>query len=236
MLLHLDNGRIAVDRRALEAVESYLIALDQMYRVMYFHHSIRAASCLLSSVLGERSSLYKAGDNTLMPELFGQQHPLRALVDRGQEIDLSDYARLGEFHVWSLIELWQYSNDAVLSDLSKRLIKRQLPKAIDVDPAEFHKLTELQAKAKDLTRELLPFVTDETVQYYVAVDTPTRTSYRRYDWTSEGADESIWMTGGDKPPKPIEDEASSIVEGLRNTKYFHRLIFPEEIRERLLQG
>ena len=41
MLLHLDRTRIAVYRRAVEPVEGYLLALDQMYRTVYYHHTAR---------------------------------------------------------------------------------------------------------------------------------------------------------------------------------------------------
>jgi len=51
-LTQLDGERIAVDRRALEALEAYLVTLDHMYRAVYFHHTVRAASRHLEAVLG----------------------------------------------------------------------------------------------------------------------------------------------------------------------------------------
>lgn len=50
-LEHLDNKRIAVNRRANAAVELYLVALDKLYSSVYYHHTIRAATVLLGSIL-----------------------------------------------------------------------------------------------------------------------------------------------------------------------------------------
>jgi HD superfamily phosphohydrolase len=248
MLLHLDHTRIAVYRRAIEPVEGYLLALDQMYRTVYYHHTARAASAMLSAVLRRAFELYKQGDATVLPDGgSGRAHPLRALVDHGQQVDLSEYARLCEFHVFALIEDWQHSRDRVLADLAQRLLRRHLSKAIDVDPHKYNTLQRLQKRAEELVLVRLPHVDRRTVGYYVSVDEPERTSYKLYDWRNERADESIWIVDGPAAAagatasgatpttgaRPIEKEPSSIITALQTKKYFHRLIVPPEIRDEL---
>ncbi|WP_437491952.1 hypothetical protein WME75_16665 [Sorangium sp. So ce1014] len=142
--------------------------------------------------------------------------------------------RLSEFHVWSLIESWKHHSDKVLSDLADRLLCRRLFKTIDVDAAQRRSLNELEEHAKSLTKRLLG-VDDTTVDYYVSVDEPGRTSYKQYDWRSESPDESIWLVGEGPDPRPLEENPQSrIVAALKDTKYFHRLVFPEEIKASLL--
>ena len=76
-----------------------------------------------------------------------------------------------------------------------------------------------------------------TAPYYVSVDEPGRTSYKRYDWRSESPDESIWLVGDAVKPTPIEESSeSSIVSALKATKYFHRLVFPGEIKLALVSN
>jgi HD superfamily phosphohydrolase len=239
MLLHLDHTRIAVYRRAIEPVEGYLLALDQMYRTVYYHHTARAASVMLSAVLRRAFALYKDGDRTVLPDGgSGRPNPLRALVDHGQQVALSDYARLAEFGVFALIEDWQHSRDKVLADLAQRLLRRHLSKAIDVDPHKYNTLQRLQQRAEELVLLRLPHVDRHTVSYYVSVDEPERLSYKRYDWRNERADESIWIVDGPGEAAgatPIEKEPTSIIAALQTKKYFHRLIVPPEVRDDLLK-
>ena len=61
MLLHLDRTRIAVYRRAVEPVEGYLLALDQMYRTVYYHHTARAAAAMLGCTLHRALDLHRDG-------------------------------------------------------------------------------------------------------------------------------------------------------------------------------
>jgi HD superfamily phosphohydrolase len=241
MLLHLDHTRIAIHRRAIEPVEGYLLALDQMYRTVYYHHTARAASVLFGCVLRRAFDLYKAGHKDLFPTFgegggSGRRHPLTTLFDVGQEIPLSEYLRLTDYHIYALIEEWQHHRDPVLADLSRRLLRRALLKAIDVDPRKYNTVQRLQKRAEELVRKLLPHVDRSTVQYYVCVDEPERLSYKRYDWRNENPDESIWIVDGmnSNGAVPIEKEPSSIIAALQTVKYFHRLMVPAEVRAPLL--
>jgi hypothetical protein len=234
-LQQLDGTRIAVDRRSIVTVEAYLVMLDQMYRAVYYHHAVRAASALLSSTVRRAFQLFRNGDAAVFPPIAqGEAHPLQDLAQQGQKISLRQYARLGEFHVWTLIEAWQGHTDKVLSDLAGRLMRRRLFKTIDVDPAHHRDLTTIIEHAKILTKRLLSYVDDEAVQFYVFLDEPDRTSYKRYDWRSESPDESIFLAMDGGKGTPIEENPhSKIVAALKETKYFHRLIIPEEIKASL---
>jgi hypothetical protein len=122
----------------------------------------------------------------------------------------------------------------VLADLARRLMRRALFKTIDVDPMDHEQLVRLEGRARDLVKAELGFVTDETVDHYVCIDTPSRSSYVPYDFRSDAPDESIWIVGIDDPC-PIEDFTESrIVTALKETKFFPRMIFPSEIREQEL--
>lgn len=231
-LQQLDGQRLAVDRGALETVEAYLITLDQMYRVVYYHHAVRAASVMLSSILRRASVLHRSDKDSVFPAMRRGVHPLRSLMEHGQAIELQDYLRLGEHQVWALIEDWQHHDDRVLSDLSRRLMARRLFKTLEIKEEEDDK-DQLIRLAQQLACKALG-LDEEAVGYYVCADNPSRTSYKRYDWRSTKPDESIWMVGGDRPERPIEHERQSeIVDAVLRTKFFPRLVFPEEIRAEL---
>jgi uncharacterized protein len=234
-LARLDEQRLAVERGSLEVVEGYLVMLDQMYRIVYYHHTARAASVLLSSTLRRAFDLHRNGEVTVFPSSpSGGAHPLDVLGQRGDAIELDRYVRLGEYQVWALIESWQESSDPVLADLARRLMSRRLFKTMEVDPSRTKRLDRLKEMARALTQTSLPHVDAGTVDYYVTVDEPSRTSYKLYDWLSPGSDESIWLLGGGQSPRAIENEDSEMIAALKKKRYFHRLVFPAEIRDRLL--
>jgi HD superfamily phosphohydrolase len=233
-LTQLDGKRIAVDRRAIEAVEAYLVALDHMYRAVYFHHTVRAASRLLEGLLSRAIGLHKAGDTTVFGLAAPGKSPVIELIENGTKVDLPAYLRLGEYHVWYLIDHWQQHRDPVLSDLARRLAERRLPKTVEVPDEKYRELKRLEERAADLTIETLRFVDETSVRFYVLVDEPERTSYKQYDWRTEQEDESIWIVGLPNPI-PVEKYASSkIVQGLKDTRYFPRLIVIDEVRKKLL--
>ena len=236
LLHHVDNRYIAVEEGGLETVEAYIVALDQMYRAVYYHHTIRSANMVLSSCIARAVELHKSGDTGIFPDFRGERHPLCILADVGDKIELDDYLRLSEHHVWTLVEFWTSHDDVVLNDLANRIYFRKLFKAKDFDPLKFGEANELIGRAERLAIDRLEHVDDMTVKYYVNVDEPFRTSYRRYDFKpEEGATESIWIIGDNRTPQPIEEEEGTrLVTALVDAFHAHRLIFPEEIATDLL--
>ena len=236
-LLHqVENKYIVVEEGGLETVEAYIVALDQMYRAVYYHHAIRAAGAVLESCIARAVELSGNGDKEIFLDFGQNDHPLSKLVELGEQMELSDYLRLGEHHIWTLIEYWSNSKDPILKDLSSRIYCRRLFKSTDLNPRNFNDADRLKEKAKELTISKCSHVTRETVKYYVSVDEPSRTSYRRYNFKpNEGAAESIWIMGDKRDPKPIEEEeGTKLVPALINAYHAHRLIYPEEIRDELL--
>ena len=236
LLHHVEGKYIAVEEGGLEAVESYIVSLDQMYRAVYYHHAVRAASVVLQSCIARAVELYRDGDEEMFPDCMGHDHPLAKLVELGDAIELNKYLRLGEHHIWTLIEYWSKSMDPILQDLANRIYSRRLFKSTDFDPKNFNDASQLKDRARELAIGKLPHVTGETVNYYVSVDEPSRTSYKRYNFKpEESATESIWIMGDHRAPKPIEEEEGTrLIPALANAYHAHRLIYPGEIRDDLL--
>jgi hypothetical protein len=230
LLFHHDNS-IAVDRGAIEAVEAYLVTMDQLYRAIYYHHAVRAATQMLLSLFRRAVRLYRNGDKEVFRESEQQSHPVVDLLKNGEKVSLVTYQRLTDFAFWSLIDGWRYHRDNVLSDLSKRIMTRDLLKTIQIDMSNFSKTQEIVQMAKKATAEKYGV---DFVEYYVMVDEPSRTSYKGYDWRPESPDESIWLIGGGREAAPLEDEQdNAIVSAFKARKRFHRLILPGDIREQL---
>lgn len=236
LLYHVEGKYIAIEEGGIETVEAYIVALDQMYRAVYYHHAIRAAGAVLESCIARAVELYKNGDNRIFLKYGRKFNPLARLSELGDGMELNEYLKLGEHHIWTLIEYWMDSSDPILSDLSKRIYCRQLFKTTDLDSKKLKEVNRLIDRAKELTIETLPEICQKTVHYYVSVDEPNRTSYKRYNFKpEEGAAESIWIVGDNRTPNPIEVEAETkLIPALLNAFHAQRLIYPKEIANKLL--
>jgi HD superfamily phosphohydrolase len=229
LLRSSDGKRIAVERGATEALEAYLMTLDLLYRSIYYHHTVRAATRMLLSLFRRAVALHRSGDKTV----FGET-PLVRLIEKGEEISLADYSRLTEIDAWACVYGWQEHADPILKELACCIVRRRLFKAIDLKDMGFPTLKSLEEKAKAMTKELYSTFPPEVVDYFVAYDGPERTSYKIYDWRPESADDSIWLVDDSGEEHPLEgDHDSTIVQAFKNKRYFPRLIVPEGVRDRL---
>lgn len=228
-----DHKCIAVDRGAIEAVEAYLLTIDQLYRSIYYHKAVRSASQMISRAIQRAVFLYRGGDETVFPSINGAPHPIVELIDRGSEVSTATYGRLTDATMWALVDTWRDHKDSVLCVLASMLTRRELFKAIEIGESNYGRTAALVERAKAATKELFPNVPDAE-EYFVTVDDPSRVSYKGYDWGNEAADESVWLTGGGKKELPLEAKGeSAIVDALRGRMYLPRLIVPSVVREKL---
>ena len=95
LLYQYDEKSIAVKIQALEAVEKYLFALDQMYRTIYYHHAVRAATQNLISIMKRVAYLFYNGDTQIIPSAYyDRSKSLEDLFKNGEDISLLNYGRL----------------------------------------------------------------------------------------------------------------------------------------------
>ena len=199
LLHHVDEQYIAVEEGGLETVEAYIVALDQMYRAVYYHHTIRSANMVLGSCIARAFELHKNGDCKIFPDFGDADHPLSKLVTEGEEIELADYLRLGEHQVWTLVEFWTSHRDVILNDLANRIYCRRLFKSKDIGRRNFQQIADLKACAEELAINAMEYVDNDTVKYYVGVDEPSRTSYKRYNFMRRRMrlnQFGLWVTTG----------------------------------------
>src|ERR1044072_1773510 len=99
-----------------------------MFLQFYFHRTLRSAEAVLRSIIRRALALLDQGKEVWHApatafEKILHREPLT--VSDHMQVDDSDFV----FH----IKQWQRSDDAILSDLSRRFIARSLFKAIDLD-------------------------------------------------------------------------------------------------------
>jgi HD superfamily phosphohydrolase len=137
-MLNVKDGDLVVEEMGIYRVEKFLVARRLMYWQVYLHKTVIAADALLVSILQRAREMAKQG------HALGSYHPLMHflfkdvnLEDFTQE-DLDLFVQLDDIDIMSAIKEWQFHEDGILSEMSKRLLRRHLPKIkVQLTPVDF---------------------------------------------------------------------------------------------------
>jgi len=218
------EDRIFVAARGVFAVEEYLQARYYMFRQVYFHRTLRSAEAVLRSALRRALEITEHG--------LGVWHAAGASFEkilRRQRLTVSEHFEIDDSDVIFHLKQWQRSSDQILSDLSKRLVNRQLFKAIDLDMPMNERADFLDtARAVVARAGFAP-------EYYFIEDRASDVPYYSY-YTAEGAEPRarIYVEDGYAHPQIREiSEVSEAVRGLRRGYELHRVCFPSEVKDEI---
>jgi len=114
--------------KAIYAAEAYVLGLFQLYPSVYFHKTTRAAEKLFSELLVRLIRLVK--DGSVRRVGLPAKHPLMRFAKDPE--NLNNVLSLDDTVVWGALPSLTTSSDALISQFSSRLLRRELPKAIDV--------------------------------------------------------------------------------------------------------
>lgn len=221
----LSSRRLAVNARAREAVEGYLMARFHMFKQVYLHKAVRAAEKMLEAVLARARQLIELEHSFAVPV-----DPLVVRLLTGDPISAEEHVALDDSDIWVALKKWRHDGDAILSTLASGLLDRNLYKTLQLDPADAVAIARLIDRARDIARSR-GFDPD----YAVLVDRASDTPYRPYDPTAETSAAHIPIIGKDGDVLPIE-EVSDIVHLLGRDAYkIVRLCVHPDIRDELVR-
>lgn len=219
------SRRLAVNQRAREAVEGYLMARFHMFKQVYLHKAVRAAEKMLEAVLKRARQLLHEGHVFAVPV-----EPLVARLLSGTALTSEEHIALDDADIWVALKKWRHDDDAILRRLSSGLLDRRLYKTLLLDPLDPVAIARLIDRANEIARAngFLP-------EYAVLVDRASDTPYRPYDPTAETSAAHIPIVDAEGAVAPIE-EVSDIVHLLGRDAYkVVRLCVTPEIREELVR-
>jgi uncharacterized protein len=217
------NDRLYVSANGIHAVEDYLQARYYMFRQVYFHRTLRSAEVVLRSIIRRALDVFSTGGNLW----FAKGTAFEKVLQK-QKLTLKEHLELDDSDVLFHIKQWQNSDDAILSDLSKRFVNRRLFKAFDLDMPDDQK-TEFLIKAKNLV-ENAGFDTN----YYFAEDRTGDVPYYFYTKDSVEPKNLIYVESGFSHPQICEiSEVSAAVRGLQKGYEIHRVCFPAELKNEI---
>ena len=176
-MLHVKNDELVIEEKGIYSIEKFLLSRRFMYWQVYLHKTGLVAERLLRLVLERAKELLKPGNQVNAPTnlLF----LLHEKVSKKNELDsyLQAFTNIDDHDIWSAIKEWQHQDDFVLSELSKMIIQRNLPRVELTDKA-FSDSYLNKIKQKTQMTEAI----DKTnIDYFVFNGTVSNLAYNKED-------------------------------------------------------
>lgn len=207
------EDQVVIKKSGMHAVEDYIMSRYQMYWQVYFHPVSRGAEVILTKILHRAKHLHEQNYK------FKHQ-PLHFYSFFNDQLTLQDYLKLDESVILFYFQMWQEEDDAVISDLCRRFMNRNLFKYAEFDPAKEYK------KLAELNKLFVKAGIDP--EYYLVVDS---SSDLPYDFYRPGEEEErlpihLLMKNGELRELSRESEVVDAISGKRRTD--HKLYFPAD--------
>jgi uncharacterized protein len=209
-------------RKGLPPIEGFFLARSFMYQQVYHHKATRAAEALIRGIFLRVASLIRAGR---VPQ---QTPPAIVAAVSGEPVRLSEYLALDDITLLHAFRVWEQDADPALADLTRRLQLRQLPKTVPLPPEA--RDTGVWQRAEERAREIAiqhGYQPELVVWLDVANEAP-------YTEPDDESAEGLWVSLRHRPMTRL-GRISFMLGELRNKRVERpRLIFPAEIREKVL--
>jgi uncharacterized protein len=169
-MLNVVNDRLVIEEKGIYSLEKFIIARRLMYWQVYMHKTVLASESLLVNILKRAKEMASEGEDIYStPALrFFLYNNLgkEALSDEGMftpGIIASHFTKLDDSDILVSAKYWVDQSDRVLSDLSRRLMQRDLL-AIELqnDPFPEKRLIEMSEKTASILK-----IDKEMEKYYV---------------------------------------------------------------------
>ena len=174
-MLDVANGNLVLEEKGIYSIEKFIVARRIMYWQVYLHKTVVAGEFMLIHVLRRAKELVLQGKEIFAsPALkFFMEKNITAEDFKSNPKVLSYFADLDDYDILGAIKVWQYSDDLVLSELSKRIINRKLFK-IEISKTPFSAEHIAEVKANVMTHLA---ITEDQVKHFIYSDVLTNNAY-----------------------------------------------------------
>ncbi len=215
--IRIDKQRLCVKQSGIHSVEDYIMARYHMYWQVYLHPAARSYEGMLERLFQRMKDIYRK-DAQILAQV-GMFHPF--LADR--EANVEELFHLDEAAALYGLSLLRSHEDAVLADLARRVLDRDLFAYLTVqDEAQVERVIEKVKQAGY----------DST--YYVFCDHASQMPYSPYQRNEDG--HNIWILGEDGTVRELS-MASDIVHALcrEKLKEDRKVYFPKALSESVME-
>ena len=224
-MLNVVDDTLVVDEKGIYSLEKFLIARRLMYWQVYMHKTVISSESLLVNILKRAKEL--AGEEV---DLYATPALRFFLYNKISKADLNtninftpahiaaNFTRLDDSDILVSAKYWADNTDKVLSDLSRRLLHRNLY-SIELQDSPFSRkrVNDLRSRAVNLMK-----VANEFEDYYVFTSSISNMAY-----TPDATEVKILLkNGGTSDISSVSDMFNHRFLSERITKYF--LCYPKE--------
>lgn len=127
-MITIVNDELVVEEKGIYSIENFLNARRLMYWQVYLHKTAISAEQILIQIFRRAKDLAMQGKAIhATPALKTFLYSDLTFEDFQTNNDiLNAFTQLDDYDIWGSIKYWQYDEDTILSDLSKRLLERKL--------------------------------------------------------------------------------------------------------------
>ena len=218
-----EHDMVIVGVKGFHPTEAYLLARYHMYRQVYFHKTVWGAQSMFMAMVRRAQELVRAGRLDHAPP----DNPVIHIL-AGEEMALADYLLLDDAELKVVMKVWMHESDPILSDLTRRIIHRDLYKVrLFHAPADRPEPKALRERAYGIMREKY----GAEVNHRFLFEDATDIFYHQYD-PSRLDSSGILVRQRDGSIVEI-DEASPSIQALEKVYPMHMWCFPAEDAEKL---
>lgn len=220
---HEGDYELALDaHKGIPVAETYVLARYSMYQQVYLHKTERSAGGVMLKLLQRAKMLL------LEDRLPDTPAPVKSLLKHPELLDCATFVQLDDVVLRHAISIWMKSSDDILSDLSRRFLKRRL----------FKTLILKKGQDASVEKELRAIASQNGFdpEYYLVYDNAIHSPYKDdyLDPFSGKASERIFLLEENGSLVGLS-EKSQLIQALKNRHIqIERLCFPEELRQPLL--
>ena len=224
-MLNVKDDQLVVDSKGIYSVEKFLVARRLMYWQVYMHKTVLSAEFMLVNIL--KRAKYLATQGIELPGTGALKHFLAADYTWNDFEEnpaiLKKFLELDDFDVMSGIKDWTHHSDLILSDLSSRIINRNLLKIrLQEEPFE----EELAEKMAEGIRNQYGFTHGEE-RYMLIVDKVKNHAYNN----KKGHINLLYKDGRTSDISTAADQMT--INALSEPVERHFICFPRELRHLL---
>jgi HD superfamily phosphohydrolase len=176
-MLDVYEGNLVLEEKGIYSVEKFITARRLMYWQVYLHKTVVSAENLMINTLKRAKKLSIEGKDLFAspPLSYFLKNNITTNDFETKPDVLDTFALLDDYDIMGAVKVWQFNEDKVLADLSRRLINRKLFK-IKIAKEPFSQ--EDIAKKRQEISDKLGISIDET-NYYVHASRLVNNAYNQ---------------------------------------------------------
>ena len=174
-MLNVKDDKIVVEEKGIYSIEKFIISRRLMYWQVYLHKTVLCAEMMLIKVLERAREICEAKKPIFLSPIlqFFMENKWTEKDFKENPKLLENYAMLDDSDIMVSMKTWQNNPDFILSNLSKRIVERQLFKTeLQKEAFSFDYINQLRKKIKKKFK-----LKEEEVDYFLITGATSNSAY-----------------------------------------------------------